>query len=146
MKLATDTWVMIIDGEKFILLRNHGDESILDLRVITHNEIRNPPTREQGTDRPGRLYDAGPGAKSAVAETDWHALEKERFAKDIADRLRDWAMQNRFQALVVVADPQTLGTIRPQYHKTVTDRLVAELDKDLTNMPIESIEKVLSAA
>ncbi len=144
MKLATETWVMILDGEKFILLRNQGDEDILDLRVISHDEADNPPTRDQASDRPGRMKDAGgPGAKSAVAETDWHALEKERFAKDVTDRLRDWAMRNRFEKLVIVADPSSLGAMRPHYHKTVSDRIVAEIDKDLTNLPIDEIEKIL---
>lgn len=147
MKLPTEAWVMILDGEKYILLRNHGDEDILDLRVITHAEADNPPTREQAADRPGRMNDAGAqGAKSAVQETDWHALEKERFARDVTNRLRDWAMRNRFEKLVIVADPSSLGAMRPHYHKTVSDRIVAEIDKDLTNLPMDEIEKVLGRA
>lgn len=147
MKLTTETWVMVLDGEKFILFRNQGDEDIIDLRVITHEETDNPPTRDQAADRPGRMNDAGgPGAKSAVQETDWHALEKERFARDVTDRLRHWAMGNRFRHLVIVADPSSLGAMRPHYHKTVSDRLVGEIDKDLTNLPIKEIETALSRA
>ena len=78
MRLANGTWVLVLDGEKFLLLRNQGDADIMDLRVIDHEEVENPPTREQGTERPGRLNDPGPG-RSAVEQTDWHALEKERF-------------------------------------------------------------------
>ena len=145
MKLENGTWVMVLDGKKFLLLRNQGDADIMDLRVIGHDEIANPPTRDQGTERPGRLADAGIG-KSAVQQTDWHALEKERFARDVADRLRTWALDNRFDALVVVADPQSLGALRPHYHKAVAARLVAELDKDITPLPIDEIERVLAAA
>jgi protein required for attachment to host cells len=145
MKLANGTWVLVLDGEKYLLLRNRGDEELMDLRVIAHEEADNPPTREQAADRPGRLNDPGPG-RSAVEETDWHALEKTRFALDMAERLRSWALDNRFDALVVVADPRTLGALRPAYHRTVAERIVAELDKDLTNLPVPELERALNAA
>jgi protein required for attachment to host cells len=145
MKLDKGTWVLVLDGEKFVLLRNEGDRGRMDLRVIDHEETVNPPTREQGTERPGRMPDAGLG-RSSVEQTDWHALEKERFARDIAGRLRSWALENRFAALVVCADPTTLGAIRPEYHVEVSQRLVGELDKDLTGMPVDRIEKALQAA
>jgi protein required for attachment to host cells len=145
MKLAHETWVMILDGERFLLLENRGDEDIIDLRVIGKDEIENPSTREQGTERPGRMPDVGIG-RSAVDQTDWHALEKERFARDVAERLRKWAMKGRFAKLVICADPKTLGRIRPEYHVEVSQRIVGELDKDLTAMPIDQIEKTLLAA
>jgi protein required for attachment to host cells len=146
MRIENGTWVLVADGEKFVLLRNDGDREILDLRVIRHGEIDNPPTHEQGTDRPGRLDNPGAPGRSAVEETDWQRLEKERFAKDLADRLRSWALENRFSALVVVADPRTLGVLRAELHKAVRERLTGEVDKDLTQMPVDEIEAVLKAA
>jgi protein required for attachment to host cells len=145
MKLAHDTWVLVLDGEKFLMLRNQGDEQLINLEVLDHEEIRNPPTREQGTERPGRMSDVGLG-NSAVGQTDWHALEKERFASDIAGRLKDWALKNRFDKLVVCADPKTLGNIRPEYHVEVERRIVAEIAKDLTSIPVDEIERILLAA
>jgi protein required for attachment to host cells len=145
MRLAKGTWVLVLDGEKFLLLRNRGRPDSLELHVIDHAEVANPPTREQGTDQPGRFSDPGAG-RSAVEQTDWHALEKVRFARDIAERLRGWALERRFDALVVVADPSTLGALRPHYHPSVAERIIAEIDKDLTRLPVEEIEKVLAAS
>jgi protein required for attachment to host cells len=145
MRIGNGTWVLVADGEKFLLLRNDGNAQRVDLRVIRHGEVENPPTREQGTDQPGRFGDPAAG-RSAVEETDWHRLEKERFAKELAERLRAWALDNRFEALVLAADPRTLGVLRPALHKAVTERLVGELDKDLTGMPVTEIEAVLEAA
>ena len=71
---------------------NVGSVQRVDLRVIRHREVESPPTREQGTDRPGRFDDPGPG-RSAAEETDWHRLGKERFAKDLAEQLRAGARQ-----------------------------------------------------
>jgi protein required for attachment to host cells len=145
MKLTHGTWVMVLDGEKYLLLRNQGDAEIIDLRVVEHDEIENPPTHDQGTEKPGRLPDAGQG-RSAVEQTDWHALEKANFAGDVADRLKNWALKNRFSELLVCADPKTLGTIRPKYHGEVSRRLVGEIDKDLTSLPVDQVEKVIKAA
>ncbi len=53
MLIGNGTWVLVADGEKFLLLSNHGDEDIIDLRVVRHGEVENPPTHVQRTDRPG---------------------------------------------------------------------------------------------
>ena len=45
----------------------------------------------------------------------------------------------------MVAPPKTLGELRKHYHKEVEKRLTAEVPKDLTNMPVEEIERVLQA-
>ena len=145
MRMEQGTWVLVADGEKFLLLRNAGNRARIALEVIERGAAENPPTREQGTDRPGRLDNAAAGP-SAVQETDWHRLEKERFARDLADRLERWALAGRYEALVLVADPRTLGVLRPELHKAVQERLLAEVDKDLTGMPVGEIEAALAAA
>lgn len=107
-------------------------------------EHENPPTSEQGTDSPGRQSD-GPGAqKSAMDETDWHTLEKHRFAKEVAEALYKAAHAGRFSKIVIVAPPMTLGDLRKAFHKEVASRVVAEVDKTLTGHPPDKIERILS--
>lgn len=143
MQLKHDAWVIVADGAKYLVLRNHGDDQFIDLRVIGKKEIDNPPAHEQATDRPGRMPDDGHG-KSALQETDWHVLEGQRFAKDLAADLMKWASSGRFQELVVIADPRTLGELRGAYADQLKEKLVAEIDKDFTNSPIEQIEMALN--
>ncbi len=145
MRIDKGTWVLVADGERFQLLRNEGDRGRLALRVIRQAEVVNPPTREQGTDRPGRFDDAAAGPSTAEP-TDWHRLEKERFGKEMAAELRSSALAGRFEALVIVADPRTLGVLRPALHKTVQERLVAEIDKDLAGRPVAEIEALINEA
>ncbi|MFP3942837.1 MAG: host attachment protein [Alphaproteobacteria bacterium] len=142
MDIPHDTWIVVADGEKFLLLRNEGDEEYPNFQVITHHEVPNPPTREQGTGQPGRFDDAGVG-KSAVEQTDWHWLGKERFAKDLAEKLHDWAYRKRFGKLIVVAAPKILGVLRPNYHEEVQRRLLGEVDKDLSNHTVRKMEQIL---
>jgi protein required for attachment to host cells len=107
-------------------------------------EHENPSTREQGTDRPGRAFSSMGTRRSALDETNWHKLEKHRFAKEIADALYTAAHRGRYSKLVIAAPPMTMGDIRKALHKEVSDKVVAEISKDLTNMPKDEIERALT--
>ena len=146
IKLTHGTWVVVADGEKALFLQNEGDSHYPNLTVIREMETENPPTREQGTDRPGR-YNDGPGVhRSAVEDTDWHRVAKERFAVEIASRLYRMVHRGDIRNLVVVAPPLVLGELREQLHKEVQHVLTAEVPKTLTNHPIHEIENNLLAA
>ena len=142
MKLAKNTLVLVADGRKMLFLRNHGDETQMDLHLEAHQEQQNPATSEQGTDAPGRSFASG-GRRSAMEETDYHQIEEDRFAAEAADLLRDRALKGDFKSLVVVAPPRTLGELRKHYHKEVASRIVEELHKDLTGFPIDDIQAAL---
>ena len=81
-----------------------------------------------------------------MEETDFHQLEEDRFAADTAQGLRNLALRNEFEHLVVVAPPRTLGELRKHYHKEVENRLAGEIAKDLTGHAIPEIEQALLAA
>ncbi|MCA0031419.1 host attachment protein [Mesorhizobium sp. B263B2A] len=146
IKLKHGVWIMVADGEKALFLRNAGDNKFPDLQVVQEMEQENPPTREQGSDSPGR-YNDGPSAhRSAVEDTDWHRIGKERFADEIADRLYKLAHGGEFNEIVLVAPPMVLGSMRKKLHKEVEDKVIAEIPKTLTNHAIPEIEAMLRAA
>ena len=138
------TWVLIADGEKALFLRNDLDEENLDLNVVRIEEQDNPSDREQSANRPGRMQDTGVGQRSALDDTDWHELAKERFADDLADILYKQAHKGRFDEIVICAAPKTLGEIRDKLHKEVASKVIAEIPKDLTNHPLDKVEQMLS--
>ena len=144
LKLHHDAWVVVADGEKALFLRNEGDEVYPNLDVFREVKEENPSTHDQGTDRPGRFNDGPSPHKSAVEETDWHRIEKERFAKEIAERLYKAAHRGDFDRLVIVAPPLVMGEMRKELHKEVKDRLVAEIPKTLTNHAVIDIEKIVT--
>lgn len=143
--LSNETWVLVADGEKALFLVNEGDAEIPVLNVRREKHQENPPTREQAANRPGRQFESvGPG-RSAYEDTDWHQLEKDRFADDLADMLYKRAHRGDFERIVIVAAPSVLGEIRDKMHKEVADRVVGEVAKTLTNHPVDEIEKVLKS-
>ena len=56
MSLAHGAWVFVGDGQKALFLINEGDEKFPNLRRLSVEEHKDPPTREQGSDAPGRAY------------------------------------------------------------------------------------------
>ncbi|WP_296745232.1 host attachment family protein [Mesorhizobium sp.] len=143
IKLKHGLWVIVADGEEALFLRNAGDSKFPNLQVVHEMEQENPPTREQGSDKPGR-YSEGP--RSAIEDTDWHSLGKERFADDIAERLYKLAHRREFDEVVLIAPPQVLGEMRQKLHKEVSEKVQAEIPKTLTNHTIFDIENLLQAA
>jgi protein required for attachment to host cells len=139
-------WVVVADGEKALFLKNEGDAKFPDFQVVQEMEQENPATREQGVERPGRHSDGPSPHNSAYAETDWHRLNKERFADEIAERLYTLAHRGDFDQLVLVAPPRVLGEMRRKLHKEVSGKVKAEVAKTLTNQPVWDIEKILLAA
>lgn len=141
--LTQGTWVLIADGEKALFLENAVDAQDPDLNVVRLEAQDNPSDREQSANRPGRMPDPGPGQRSALDDTDWHLLAKERFARDLADILYAKAHAGAFERIVLVAPPKTLGELRDALHKEVRDRVVGELAKDFTNHPLDEVETLL---
>jgi protein required for attachment to host cells len=143
--ISHNALVLIGDGQKALFLRNKGTAHQLHLEVEQILEQDNPATREQGTDRPGRAVASVGTARSAVEQSDWHHIAKERFAGEIADALYRYAHDNRFDELVVIAPAKVLGNLRQAFHAEVTGRLVGEINKELTSHPISQIEKLVAA-
>lgn len=142
--------VLVADGSKALFLRNSslGSDYRLDVEAVLEND--NPPTREQGTDQPGRAVSASgangsPNAQSGMEQTDWHRLGKERFAASIAERLDAETKAGTLTSLVIVASPLVLGTLRKAISKETAHLVREEIAKDLTGMTVAEIEKALAA-
>ena len=157
MRVPNNSCVLVADGRKMLFFRNEGDAEFPNLAVERKRVDENPADHEQGSDTPGRAFtaagsprtgvavNAGANNRSAYQETDFHQLEEDRFAAEAADMLKRRALANDFDSLIIVAPPKTLGELRKHYHKEVEKRLAAEVPKDLTNVPVEEIERILKA-
>ncbi|SFH33018.1 Protein required for attachment to host cells [Palleronia marisminoris] len=142
-KLSKGTWVLIADGEKALVLENQTDHENPYLTVLSKEEQENPPDREQSANRRGRFNDGPSVHRSAVEDTDWHQLAKDRFADDLAEMLYKKAHKGAFKDIVLVAAPGVLGELRNKIHKEVEQKVIAEVPKTLTNHNLDDIEKVL---
>jgi protein required for attachment to host cells len=145
VKIPHNAFVFVGDGRKALLLRNEGDADLLNLKTERVFTDHNPPTHEQGADRPGRAFSSAGVVRSSVSQTDWHQLEEHRFAAEVAAMLERTVRDRGVETLIVVAPPRALADLRKAFHPEVKKRIIAEIDKDLTKHPIDQIEKHLAA-
>jgi protein required for attachment to host cells len=127
-KIPAGTWVVVADGAGARVFTNIGDENALSLRQ--DDLLSQDDSLETG---PGNV----PKDKTDAD------LGEASFSRELAHRINDAALKNQFEHIVLIADPQSLGRMRPLLHKETLARMVGELSKTLTNSPIADIERAL---
>lgn len=99
VKIPRNTWLVVCDGAKALVLRNDGDAELLNLIPVDVTFEVHPPTREQGSDRPGRVYQSQGTARSAMEETDRHSEAVRIFLAKVAEWLNSHVRDNTIKQL-----------------------------------------------
>jgi protein required for attachment to host cells len=136
----TRTWILIADGGGARILealgRGHGVHEISG----SESRVHNPPSHELGRDSPGRVYESVGHAHHAVEpRRDPHRALETLFASQLAAMLANYAASKSFDRLVLVAPPAMLGDLRKVISPQVREKVIAEIDKDLTKIPNNEI-------
>jgi len=138
-------WVVVCDGAKALVLENQGDAKFPKLKTLEVLEQADLPTHELGSDAPGRSNASVGRNRSAFAQTDWHDQSEQAFLTHLARKLDTAVTSGKTKSLILVAPPRALGMIRPAYSHALRSAVRAEVDKDFVKMPVEQIEKHLTA-
>jgi protein required for attachment to host cells len=126
------TLIVVGTGEGAKFYRNTGKNGELKLQHSKDLE-------------PGDLADQGPAGKQPPDTSAKESMEA-TFAKILANHLYSLAQSHKFDDLILVLDPDTLGETRPSLHVSVTDKVMLELPKTLVNNTTDEIEKSILAA
>ena len=135
MKVPHGALVALANGERFKLMRNIGQpfepklESVEDYDLLLTNFSA------------GVRHQDPAGQRSGSTDIDELA-----HGAAIAEWLNAQTLKGGIEAIVIAADPKTLGQIRQHCHKELESRIVGDLAKDLTNSPMPEIERILAAA
>ena len=81
MLVAHGTLVLVADGAKMTIFRNHGSDIAPALEVVETDGQFSARTSAQGTDRPGRSFSSVGSGRSGYSETDFHQADEDRFAE-----------------------------------------------------------------
>ena len=135
MKIPHNAHVALANGQKFVVMRNVGQPlepkfeqvQALDLELTNFSA--------------GVRHQDPSGQRNGSTDIDELA-----HGAAIAEWLNKRALNGEIEAVVVAADPKTLGQIRQHCHKELESRIVGEVAKDLTNSPVPAIEQALAAA
>ena len=144
MPLPHNALVLVADGRKMLLFRNHGDENQIDLRTESHDARQDRKDREIKTDAPGTTKQSAGYGRSTYEEPDFQQQEEDRWIKDAAEELKTRALRNDFDAVAIVAPPKALGVLKKCLHKEVEKRIVCTVNKEMSGRPIPDIEALLN--
>jgi protein required for attachment to host cells len=134
-------WVVVADAHEARMF--HGVDPRADLREFT--TLTNEDARKQGdeidTDGPGRRSDGG-GHRSAMPANPVEHRKRE-FAARVANWLEDHRTKEAFQRLTIIAAPSFLGDLRNNMSRPLQDKVVEEIDKNLTGHKVDEIREAL---
>jgi protein required for attachment to host cells len=136
----TITWVLIADGAEAKVFENAGPGK--GLQPIKELHFKEEPLRasEMVADRSGSGI--GSQGRGGLAPSSDPVAERERrFLEQVAERLERKHAEGAFDRLIIAAAPAALGDLRPALSKTMQKTIMAELPKDLTNVPNPQLEK-----
>jgi protein required for attachment to host cells len=137
-------WALVADAQHARVLQRQIPFGAWSEREDEAIAIDNPPSRERGTERPGRVHESATAARHAVEpRTDPHREAKRAFARHLAERLE--AAAGSYARLLLVAPPAFLGDLRAALGDAARAKLAGTLDKDLAKAPLADIAGHLDA-
>jgi protein required for attachment to host cells len=95
MKLASGAWVVLSDGQKYLVMENKGDETIINLETIAHDEVDPDDLSKDGQARPG-VFKAFARRRGAGEVASLHDIAEQRFVTGLAKKLDEWVEADRF--------------------------------------------------
>ena len=131
---AKVTWVVVADGQRATVYHNDGPNKGLLVVDGLGGHRDGPRSHDLVSDKPGRMkgFAGAKGGASMTARTDPHEQEEARFTEHLAGEINHAALGKQFDRLILAAPPRTLGILRKSLSSHATERVIAELDKDLT--------------
>ena len=126
------TWVVVADNSRARFFSAEKPASPLsEVMDLAHPESR-LREGELVTDKSGRDRNPARGAHGVGSEDTHKQEEAERFALMLCDELEKARNADRFHKLYIVAAPAFLGLLRKHQSPGVRQRIVQEIDKNLT--------------
>ena len=127
--------IIIADGAHARFVRP-AENNALHTREEDLSAFAQKRSSDIGSDRPGRSFHTDSTAHHALGPRhDPQRLEKEHFARAVAERLNEELSAGGFDELVIVAPPHTLNAIKEELCTDVQARVIGTLEKDLVKTP-----------
>lgn len=134
MKLPKNAHVALVDGEHFTLFRNEGQPFEPKLR------------KEDSPELDLTNFSAGVRHQDDIGQQLGRIqLDELAHGAAVAEWLNSKAISGDLNDVLIVADPKTLGEMRRHYHKELEKRIIGEIDKTLTGVPLEELEEAIAS-
>jgi protein required for attachment to host cells len=132
------SWILIANRTGARIVDKQGPN--LTLRETISHEAGRQRDRDVESDRQGRTFDRMGGNRHALSSSETpHDHDAKAFARELADRLRAEHLEQRFEHLVLVAEPRFLGFLREALDDVTARTVVATVGKDLAEVALHDL-------
>jgi protein required for attachment to host cells len=143
----TTTWIVIGHRAGARIAEHKGPGKGLRLVSELEHEAGRLRDGEINSDRPGTSFSSGPGPgrhPMATPETA-HDHVAANFARELAEVLHRGRIEQRFDQLVLVAEPRFLGVMRGVLEEGTLNLVKGSVSKDLAQVPLHDLGKHLES-
>jgi protein required for attachment to host cells len=135
-------WVVVADSQKAFIYQQN--EHKFDLIAEAEPDEEAIPTEAQKTTghisaSQGSIY-----YTSDPMDRENHHDDK-AFIRSLSEWLKKADQEDAFDRLILAAAPRTLGDFRDSLSDSVSGKIVAELNKNLINMPKDEFERYMAS-
>ena len=130
--IAEHTLVVVATGTEARMFRTKGGGTALKLIADGSLDPKHPRNDGPAGHRP---------PESSHQET-----AEATFAKQLVHHLNADATAGKFEHVIIIADPGTLGEMRISYGKALASRIVKEMHKTLNHQSADEIAKLIISA
>ena len=137
------TWILVADSSRARIFIADSSSTLQEIEDFAHTEGR-LHEQDMTSDLPGK--DAGvvgAGGHAYQNQIDPKEQEAINFAKSIAKHIDKEYSLNKFEQLMMIADPSFLGELRTQLSDQCRKAVCYELDKNITAHSVDDIRKHL---
>ncbi|MDR3445268.1 MULTISPECIES: host attachment protein [unclassified Dyella] len=128
-------WIVVANrGVARLFQARQATGPLEELEAFIHPEAR-LRDRDLVSDRPGRGFErSGPGSHAEEPDSTVAEVETGNFALELSRFLLKGRNEGRFDALILIAAPAFLGSLRDRLDDQIRDRILQEVAKNLVHL------------
>lgn len=139
MKPVT-TWILLANAQTARIVRNLGPGKGVE---PVEGAVLHAPSPTEYSDRPGSVQNSATQSHSAVKRRAPKELAAQAFAELVLRYLEEASQNDTFDRLIVTSAPKLLGDLRARMSQGLRKRILAEIDKDLTQVTLDELPEYL---
>ena len=117
------TWIAVVGGHKSYLFEKTKKAEISLIQEI-HADL------DEQHEKPGRTFNSTGNTRHAIEpHTDRREVERQDFSKRILENLSEGLKQNKFEKLILIAEPKMLGILNQHLDKNLASKIQESFPK-----------------
>lgn len=133
------SWILVIDSlQARIFDETHTNPEESEIKILPTDNVISESSR-------GRVFDRFGSGRHVVEEHFEQKIDPQvSFVRQIIDYLQHAFNEKRFVSLIIISPPKMLGILRKFLPQKLKDKVITELNHDLTHYKFTEIKEYLA--